>query len=70
MGNKLLNVSTTEAHPPLGNALAKLGRVYHSLADLDQAQGISMRYRWRLVRLSGAERALSEGDPAAEDWCP
>ncbi|PIL37328.1 hypothetical protein GSI_01021 [Ganoderma sinense ZZ0214-1] len=41
MGNKLLNVSTTEAHPPLGNATAKIARVYHSLADLDQAQGIS-----------------------------
>ena len=41
MGNKLLNVSTTEAHPPLGNAMAKIARVYHSLADLDQAQGIS-----------------------------
>ncbi|EJF62398.1 hypothetical protein DICSQDRAFT_180261 [Dichomitus squalens LYAD-421 SS1] len=41
MGNKLLSVSTAEAHPPLGNALAKIGRVYHSLADLDQAQGIS-----------------------------
>ncbi|KAI0650545.1 Vps5 C terminal like-domain-containing protein [Trametes meyenii] len=41
MGNKLVNVSTTEAHPPLGNAMAKIGRAYHSLADLDQAQGIS-----------------------------
>ncbi|RPD66970.1 hypothetical protein L226DRAFT_608237 [Lentinus tigrinus ALCF2SS1-7] len=41
MGNKLVNVSSTEAHPPLGNAMAKFGRVYHSLADLDQAQGIS-----------------------------
>ena len=41
MGNKLVNVSSTEAHPPLGNAMQKLGRAYHSLADLDQAQGIS-----------------------------
>ncbi|KAF5358982.1 hypothetical protein D9758_004814 [Tetrapyrgos nigripes] len=41
MGNKLLNVATTEAHPPLGNALRKLGRTWHSLADLDQAQSIS-----------------------------
>ncbi|KAI0832621.1 Vps5 C terminal like-domain-containing protein [Trametes gibbosa] len=41
MGNKLVNVSSTEAHPPLGNALQKMGRAYHSLADLDQAQGIS-----------------------------
>lgn len=41
MGNKLINVASTEAHPPLGNALRKLGRAWHSLADLDQAQSIS-----------------------------
>ncbi|THV08297.1 hypothetical protein K435DRAFT_6399 [Dendrothele bispora CBS 962.96] len=41
MGNKLINVATTEAHPPLGNALRKIGRTWHSLADLDQAQSIS-----------------------------
>lgn len=41
MGNKLVNVATTEAHPPLGNAMRKLGRAYHSLSDLDQAQAIS-----------------------------
>ena len=42
MGNKLVNVATTEAHPPLANALRKLGRTWHnSLADLDQAQAIS-----------------------------
>ncbi|KAH7916287.1 Vps5 C terminal like-domain-containing protein [Hygrophoropsis aurantiaca] len=41
MGNKLLSVATTEGHPPLGNALRKLGRTWHSLADLDQAQAIS-----------------------------
>ncbi|KAJ3833225.1 Vps5 C terminal like-domain-containing protein [Lentinula raphanica] len=41
MGNKLLNVATTEAHPPLGNAFRKIGRTWHSLADLDQAQAIS-----------------------------
>ncbi|GBE79927.1 Vps5 C terminal like-domain-containing protein [Sparassis latifolia] len=41
MGNKLVNVATTEAHPPLGHALQKLGRAWHSVADLDQAQGIS-----------------------------
>ena len=41
MGNKLVNVASTEAHPPLGNAMQKLGRAWHSLADLDQAQGIS-----------------------------
>ncbi|KAK7470393.1 Vacuolar protein sorting-associated protein 17 [Stygiomarasmius scandens] len=41
MGNKLINVATTEAHAPLGNALRKLGRTWHSLADLDQAQSIS-----------------------------
>ncbi|CCM00668.1 uncharacterized protein FIBRA_02707 [Fibroporia radiculosa] len=41
MGNKLVNVSSTEAHPPLGNAFQKIGRAWHSLADLDQAQSIS-----------------------------
>ena len=41
MGNKLVNVATTEAHPPLGNAFRKIGRAYHSLSDLDQAQAIS-----------------------------
>ena len=41
MGNKFVNVATTEAHPPLGNALRKIGRAYHSLSDLDQAQAIS-----------------------------
>lgn len=41
MGNKLINVATTEAHPPLANALRKLGRTWHSLADLDQAQALS-----------------------------
>lgn len=41
MGNKLINVSTTEAHPPLANAFRKIGRTWHSIADLDQAQAIS-----------------------------
>ncbi|KAH9482793.1 Vacuolar protein sorting-associated protein 17 [Psilocybe cubensis] len=41
MGNKLVNIATTEAHPPLGNALRKLGRTWHSVADLDHAQAIS-----------------------------
>lgn len=41
MGNKLINVATTEAHAPLGNAFKKIGRTWHSLADLDQAQAIS-----------------------------
>lgn len=41
MGNKLVNVASTEAHPPLGNALRSLGRAWHSVADLDHAQAIS-----------------------------
>ncbi|EIM88634.1 uncharacterized protein STEHIDRAFT_55299, partial [Stereum hirsutum FP-91666 SS1] len=41
MGNKLINVATTEAHPPIANAFRKIGRTWHSLADLDQAQAIS-----------------------------
>lgn len=41
MGNKLINVATGEAHPPLSNAFKKIGRVWHSVADLDHAQAIS-----------------------------
>ena len=41
MGNKLINVATTEMHPPIANAFRKIGRVWHSLSDLDQAQAIS-----------------------------
>ncbi|KAF8521831.1 Vps5 C terminal like-domain-containing protein [Gautieria morchelliformis] len=41
MGNKLVNVATTEAHPPLAGAMKKFGRTWHSVADLDQAQAIS-----------------------------
>ncbi|KAG9104204.1 Vacuolar protein sorting-associated protein 17 [Ceratobasidium sp. 370] len=41
MGNKLINVATTEAHPPLGIAIRKFGRVWHSISDVDQAQGLS-----------------------------
>ena len=41
MGNKLINVATTETHPPIANAMRKLGRTWHTLADLDQAQAIS-----------------------------
>ncbi|ELU45566.1 vacuolar protein sorting-associated protein vps17 [Rhizoctonia solani AG-1 IA] len=41
MGNKLINVATTEAHPPLGQALRKLGRAWHSIGDVDQAQSLS-----------------------------
>ncbi|QRV87761.1 vacuolar protein sorting-associated protein 5 [Ceratobasidium sp. AG-Ba] len=41
MGNKLINVATTEAHPPLGVAIRKFGRVWHTISDVDQAQGLS-----------------------------
>ena len=41
MGNKLISVASAEAHPPLGNALRKLGRTWHSVSDLDQAAAIS-----------------------------
>ncbi|GJJ07163.1 hypothetical protein Clacol_001363 [Clathrus columnatus] len=41
MGNKLVNISTSEGHPPLAHAFKKFGRAWHSLADLDQAQAIS-----------------------------
>lgn len=41
LGNKLVNVASSETHPPLGNALRKLGRTWHSISDLDQAAAIS-----------------------------
>ncbi|CAE6522737.1 unnamed protein product [Rhizoctonia solani] len=41
MGNKLINVATTEAHPPLGTAIRKLGRAWHALGDVDQAHALS-----------------------------
>jgi hypothetical protein len=41
MGNKLVNVAVTETHPPIANTMRKLGRTWHTLADLDQAQAIS-----------------------------
>ncbi|KAG8865405.1 Vacuolar protein sorting-associated protein 17 [Tulasnella sp. 330] len=41
MGNRLVNVATTEAHPPLAVALRKFGRTWHSVGDLDQAQAVS-----------------------------
>ena len=41
MGNKLVSVATAEAHPPLANALRKLGRTWHSISDLDQAAAVS-----------------------------
>lgn len=41
LGNKLINVASSETHPPIGNALRKLGRTWHSISDLDQASAIS-----------------------------
>ncbi|KAG8965469.1 Vacuolar protein sorting-associated protein 17 [Tulasnella sp. 419] len=41
MGNRLVNIATTESHPPLGNAVRKLGRVWHNVGDIDSAQAVS-----------------------------
>lgn len=41
MGNKLISVATTDSHPPLGNAFRKIGRVWHTMADIDQAESTS-----------------------------
>ncbi|KAG8917332.1 Vacuolar protein sorting-associated protein 17 [Tulasnella sp. 417] len=38
MGNRLINVATAEAHQPLAVAFRKLGRVMHTVGDVDQAQ--------------------------------
>lgn len=52
MGNKLINVATTEAHPPLGAAIRKSGRVWHSISDVDQAQvRFPRRYLDHLLKL-------------------
>ena len=34
-------MATAEDHPPLANALNKLGRTWHSVSDLDQAAAVS-----------------------------
>lgn len=41
MGNKLVDVAAAEVHPPLASATRKMGRSWHTYADLDQAQAIS-----------------------------
>ncbi|KAH9077026.1 hypothetical protein EDB83DRAFT_2644043 [Lactarius deliciosus] len=43
LARKSLSVAHAEmeTHPPIANALRKLGRTWHTLADLDQAQAIS-----------------------------
>lgn len=41
MGNKLVDVAAAEVHPPLASAVRKMGRSWHTYADLDQAQAIS-----------------------------
>ncbi|KZS98083.1 Psf2-domain-containing protein [Sistotremastrum niveocremeum HHB9708] len=41
MGNKLINVATTEAHPSLAAAFRKFGRTWHSVGDLENVQAIS-----------------------------
>jgi hypothetical protein len=43
MGNKLIDVATAEVHPPLAAATRKMGRSWHTYADLDAAQEISDR---------------------------
>ena len=60
MGNKLVNVATTEAHPPLGAALKRFGRTWHSLADLDQAQVGLWRMLHVLSTCSHSAKAISE----------
>lgn len=41
MGNKLVSFATSESHPPLANALNKLGRAWHTISDLDGSEAIS-----------------------------
>ena len=74
MGNKLVNVATTEAHPPLGNAIRKLGRAYHSLADLDEAQAISEcviigdTFGYQGMNAKSAKETLQQRTAALEEY--
>jgi hypothetical protein len=43
MGNKLIDVAANEVHVPLANATRKMGRSWHTYADIDSAQEISDR---------------------------
>ena len=43
MGNKLVDVAANEVHSPLASATRKMGRSWHTYADLDSAQEISDR---------------------------
>jgi hypothetical protein len=43
MGNKLVDVAANEVHVPLASATRKMGRSWHTYADLDSAQEISDR---------------------------
>lgn len=43
MGNKLVDVAAAEVHPPLAAAVRKMGRSWHTYADLNTAQDISDR---------------------------
>lgn len=43
MGNKLVDVAAAEIHPPLAFAVRKMGRSWHTYADLDTSQEISDR---------------------------
>jgi len=43
MGNKLVDVAAAEVHPPLAAAVRKMGRSWHTYADLDTSQEISDR---------------------------
>lgn len=57
MGNKLVSVATTESHIPLGNAMKKLGRAWHSIGDNDHAHvslSLCSRNRFDCVRSGGS----------------
>lgn len=74
MGNRLVNVASTEAHPPLANALRKLGRAWHTLSDLDQAQSISEcviigdSFGYQGINAQSAKEALFQRASVLEEY--
>ena len=74
LGNKLINVASTETHVPLGNALRKIGRTWHSISDLDQAESISEcviigdTFGYQGMNAKSAKETLQQRTAALEEY--
>lgn len=51
LGSKFIGVATAEAHPPLANAMRKLGRAWHVLGDNENAE---VRTSTQIINISVA----------------